>query len=162
MDRQSLAPLIERLKANPEKFVDFMMKFELNLEKPDPRRSWASINAGDYDIACFLAISALPSVWSIFATHIVVRQQQISALTIGLSYFFGGLIPLLPYAYARNAVHGLLYSCIITFICLLAFGYVKSYFVAPERAGWNAMHTALVGAAAAGTAYATVYFFKEE
>ena len=39
LDAQSLAPLIEKLVNNPEKFIDFMMKFELNLEKPDPARS---------------------------------------------------------------------------------------------------------------------------
>lgn len=40
LDRQALQPLIDQLKSDPEKFVDFMMKFELNLECPDPRRSW--------------------------------------------------------------------------------------------------------------------------
>ena len=33
----------EAVKNNPDKFVDFMMKFELNLEKPDPSRSWVPI-----------------------------------------------------------------------------------------------------------------------
>ncbi|CAG8435827.1 6879_t:CDS:10 [Diversispora eburnea] len=42
IDTNSLTPLIEKLTSNPEKFVDFMMKFELNLEKPDPSRAWKS------------------------------------------------------------------------------------------------------------------------
>jgi VIT1/CCC1 family predicted Fe2+/Mn2+ transporter len=42
LDRQSVLPMIERLKADPEKWVDFMMKFELNLEKPDAQREWVS------------------------------------------------------------------------------------------------------------------------
>jgi hypothetical protein len=29
-----------RFRQNSEKFVDFMMRFELNLELPDPNRSW--------------------------------------------------------------------------------------------------------------------------
>ncbi|CAG8542800.1 1182_t:CDS:2 [Paraglomus occultum] len=121
LDRQSLAPVIEKLRANPEKFVDFMMRFELNLERPDPRRSW------------------------------------ISALTIGLSYFVGGLIPLVPYLFFDSTQIGLIWSSIVTLLCLLIFGYAKSYYVAPESAGWNAIQTALVGAAAAGFAYAAIY-----
>jgi hypothetical protein len=40
LDRATIQPLIDKLKSNPEQFVDFMMKFELGLEMPDPRRSW--------------------------------------------------------------------------------------------------------------------------
>jgi hypothetical protein len=39
LDEATVTPIIEKLKGNPEKFVDFMMKFELNLERPDPSRS---------------------------------------------------------------------------------------------------------------------------
>lgn len=31
-------PVVESLKKRPDKWVDFMMRFELGLEKPDPRR----------------------------------------------------------------------------------------------------------------------------
>lgn len=44
LDRQTLQPLIEKLKSDPVKFVDFMMRFELNLEMPDPNRSWVTIH----------------------------------------------------------------------------------------------------------------------
>lgn len=46
LDRQTLQPLIDKLKSDPEKFVDFMMRFELNLEMPDPHRSWVSKKEG--------------------------------------------------------------------------------------------------------------------
>jgi VIT1/CCC1 family predicted Fe2+/Mn2+ transporter len=36
------APLIDALKARPEAWVDFMMRFELGLEKPDPKRAVVS------------------------------------------------------------------------------------------------------------------------
>lgn len=42
LDRQTIQPIIEKLKSDPQKFVDFMMKFELNLEMPDPHRSWVN------------------------------------------------------------------------------------------------------------------------
>ncbi|MGI8787803.1 MAG: VIT1/CCC1 transporter family protein [Pyrinomonadaceae bacterium] len=35
-------PIVESLAARPADFVDFMMRFELGLEKPDPRRAWQS------------------------------------------------------------------------------------------------------------------------
>ena len=39
LDRASIEPMFVRFRENSEKFVDFMMKFELNLEMPDPNRS---------------------------------------------------------------------------------------------------------------------------
>ena len=35
-------PFMDALKKDPEKWVDFMMRFELGLEKPDPKRSYIS------------------------------------------------------------------------------------------------------------------------
>jgi VIT1/CCC1 family predicted Fe2+/Mn2+ transporter len=36
------APIVEALSKRPEAFVDFMMRFELGLERPDPRRALVS------------------------------------------------------------------------------------------------------------------------
>lgn len=36
------APLVQALAANPEAWVNFMMRFELGLEEPDPQRAWKS------------------------------------------------------------------------------------------------------------------------
>ncbi|CAO3694810.1 unnamed protein product [Rhizopus stolonifer] len=126
LDRQTIQPIIEKLKANPQKFVDFMMKFELNLEMPDPRRSW------------------------------------ISALTIGLSYFVGGLIPLLPYFFMDDATLALYVSVAVTSLTLLIFGYIKSRLVNPRGAVWGAFQTLLIGAVAAGASYGIVYFLPQE
>ncbi len=42
-----LAPVIAHFRANPQQWVDFMMRFELGLEKPQPRRAlWSSITIG--------------------------------------------------------------------------------------------------------------------
>ncbi|KAI8391157.1 Ccc1 family [Radiomyces spectabilis] len=126
LDRETIQPIIDKLKANPEKFVDFMMKFELNLEMPDPRRSW------------------------------------ISALTIGLSYFVGGLIPLLPYIFIDDATLALYVSVAVTSLTLLIFGYVKSRLVNPKGALWGAIQTLLIGALAAGASYGIVYLLPSE
>jgi VIT1/CCC1 family predicted Fe2+/Mn2+ transporter len=37
-----LKPVVDALRKRPEAWVDFMMRFELGLEKPDPRRALAS------------------------------------------------------------------------------------------------------------------------
>ncbi len=36
---EAATPLVEALRRNPEGWVDFMMRFELGLERPDPRRA---------------------------------------------------------------------------------------------------------------------------
>ncbi|GAA5806785.1 hypothetical protein MFLAVUS_000133 [Mucor flavus] len=126
LDRDTIQPLIEKLKSDPQKFVDFMMKFELNLEMPDPNRSW------------------------------------ISALTIGLSYFIGGLIPLLPYYFFENARYALYISGAVTLLTLLIFGYIKSRLVNPNGAVWGAIQTMLIGAVAAGASYGIVYLLPQE
>jgi len=35
-------PIVEELRKHPDRWVDFMMRFELGLEKPDPRRALIS------------------------------------------------------------------------------------------------------------------------
>lgn len=37
-----IAPIVEDLSRRPEAWVDFMMRFELGLEEPDPGRAWKS------------------------------------------------------------------------------------------------------------------------
>lgn len=44
LDRESMEPMMIRFRQNSEKFIDFMMRFELNLELPDPNRSWVRKN----------------------------------------------------------------------------------------------------------------------
>jgi VIT1/CCC1 family predicted Fe2+/Mn2+ transporter len=75
-----------------------------------------------------------------------------SALTIGLSYIAGGILPLAPYALGLPVNTALLASVVVTLLALLVFGAVKGRFtgVPPLRA---AIQTALVGGIAAGAAY---------
>ncbi len=42
VEKHELKPLVDALKRNPVAWVDFMMKFELCLEKPDVNRSYIS------------------------------------------------------------------------------------------------------------------------
>ncbi len=109
--------IAREMAKKPKQWVDFMMRFELGLERPDKNR----------------------------AHH--------SALVIAISYIVGGLIPLSAYFFTESAQEGLIYSSIITLICLVVFGLVKSKLTGqPPLKG--AMRVTLIGAAAAAAAFA--------
>ena len=75
-----------------------------------------------------------------------------SALTIALSYAFGGLIPLFPYMLAKKVQTGLLISIAVTLLALFIFGYIKGRITGlrPWRGG---VQTILIGGVAAGAAF---------
>lgn len=104
------------LSKRPEAWIDFMMRFELGLEEPDPKRALKS------------------------------------ALTIGLSYIAGGMIPLTPYMLISNARSALLLSVAVTLVALLIFGYVKGRFTG-ARPVRSALQTMLIGGLAAAAAF---------
>lgn len=76
-----------------------------------------------------------------------------SAITIGLSYIVGGIIPLSPYILVSSSQHALIYSCIITLISLFIFGYFKSKLTG-QPAFTGALKVVVIGALAAGAAFA--------
>lgn len=53
-------------------------------------------------------------------------RQMTSALTIGILYFLGGFVPLIPYFFANNVGTGLAVSCFVMALTLFVFGYVKT------------------------------------
>jgi vacuolar iron transporter family protein len=53
------ARLVEALKRNPEEWVNFMMRFELGLEKPEPRRALRSAAT----IAASYVVGGLVPLW---------------------------------------------------------------------------------------------------
>ncbi|KAL5602185.1 hypothetical protein FOBRF1_009718 [Fusarium oxysporum] len=87
-----------------------------------------------------------------------VHRAWISAVTMGLSYFIGGLIPMIPYFVMSRVREALFVSIGITVAVLLVFGYVKNYVaIRNHRAGvWGAVQTLVIGMLAAGTSYAIV------
>lgn len=87
-----------------------------------------------------------------------VHRAWISAVTMGLSYFIGGLIPMIPYFVMDRVREALFVSIGITVAVLLVFGYVKNYVaIRNHRAGvWGALQTLVIGMLAAGTSYAIV------
>jgi VIT1/CCC1 family predicted Fe2+/Mn2+ transporter len=87
-------------------------------------------------------------------------RMYMSALTIGMGYLIGGIIPLMPYFFIPHAKVALIYSAIVTGITLLVFGAVKTH-VSGAKGGWGgyawgAISTLLVGGMAAAAAYLIV------
>lgn len=76
------APIVQALQKRPEAWVDFMMRFELGLEKPDPRRALTSALtiAGAYIAGGFIPLSpyllipvaSTALVWSVCLTLIAL------------------------------------------------------------------------------------------
>lgn len=117
--------IVEELAKDKDKWVSFMMRYELGLEKPDIHRA---------------------------------RQ---SALTIGVSYIVGGIVPLSTYfsIFTDNAQEGFKYSCIVTALCLFIFGYFKTKIIGqPPLKG--AFKVLFIGALAAASAYAIAHLIN--
>ena len=59
LTHQESMPIVNSLAARPKDFVDFMMRFELGLEKPNPRRAWQSAITigGSYIIGGMIPLS---------------------------------------------------------------------------------------------------------
>ena len=87
------------------------------------------------------------------------NRARNSALTIGVSYIVGGLIPLLPYVFLRNVHTGLIVSVIVTLLALLVFGYIKSR-VTGQAPLKGAVNTMVIGAQAAGAAFLIASLFQ--
>lgn len=113
----------QEIAKDKNKWVEFMMKYELGLEKPDP------------------------------------NQARKSALTIGISYALGGMVPLLPYFFTSTPFEGLIWSAVTTLICLFIFGYFKSK--ATGQHPWlGALKVTLIGAVAAAAAFGVAKLFE--
>jgi len=59
LTRAEAAPVVEALTKKPKEWVDFMMRFELGLEEPDPKRALQSALtiAGSYIAGGFIPLS---------------------------------------------------------------------------------------------------------
>jgi VIT1/CCC1 family predicted Fe2+/Mn2+ transporter len=80
------------------------------------------------------------------------RQAPKSAVTISSAYAVGGLIPLSAYFFTDTPAQGLVWSAVITLVCLLVFGFFKSR-ITGQPAVAGAIKMAAVGALAAAAAF---------
>lgn len=113
---KTLDSAVDAITSNPGTWIHFMLRNELDLERPEPARA------------------------------------RNSALTIGLSYVAGGILPLVPYAMRLPVPVALAWSATLTLVALLIFGAAKGK-VTGIRMLRAAVETAVVGSLAAGSAY---------
>ncbi len=80
------------------------------------------------------------------------NRARNSALTIGISYIVGGIVPLFPYFLTDNPITGLKYSAAVTVGCLFIFGYFKSILTGQPPL-WGGVKITMIGALAASAAF---------
>ena len=90
-----IAPVVDAIRADRKRWVDFMMRFELGLERPDPkraRRSAATI-AGSYIAGGFIPL----------APYMLVRNVSTALfVSVGVT-----LIALFAFGYVKGHFTGL-------------------------------------------------------
>jgi vacuolar iron transporter family protein len=120
LTQQECAPVVDALRKRPKDWVDFMMKFELGLEEPDPKRAVMSaatiggayIAGGCIPLAPYMFISAASSalLYSILVTLIALaafgyikgRYTGTSQLRSAMqTLIIGGLAAAVAFAIAR-------------------------------------------------------------
>ena len=123
LSAESQETIVNEMVKDEDKWVDFMMRFELGLEKPD------------------------------------IHRAKKSAFNIGGAYIVGGIIPLMGYILTKTPAEGLLDSSIITVVCLLIFGYLKSR-VTGQNPIAGAIKVTSIGIIAATAAYFIAKIFS--
>src|SRR5215471_1422124 len=92
------APLVEALAKHPKKWVDFMMRFELGLEKPDPKRALVSA----FTIAAsYIAGGLIPL--SPYIAVAYLRRSVSSALLLSVVFT---LLALLVFGFIKGRYTG--------------------------------------------------------
>lgn len=83
---EEAAPVVEALRKRPEAWVDFMMRFELGLERPDPARAlWSALTIGGaYAVGGFI-----PLFPYMVTKHSLAALAVSSAVTIAALAVFG-------------------------------------------------------------------------
>ena len=92
------APIVAALRKRPEAWVDFMMRFELGLEKPDPRRALSSaltiggayVAGGFIPLAPYMALASAPMALTVSVVVTVVAL----GLFGWIKGRFTGMVPL--------------------------------------------------------------------
>jgi VIT1/CCC1 family predicted Fe2+/Mn2+ transporter len=79
-------PVVSALRRNPHAWVDFMMRFELGLEKPDPSRA---LSSGLTIAGAYIAGGLIPLSPYIFMMNVRTALAVSVAVTIVALAFFG-------------------------------------------------------------------------
>lgn len=94
VDATASAPVVAALAAHPRAWVDFMMRFELGLEAPDPRRAFAS--------ALTIALSYIAGGLIPLAPYLALAEAR-TALAVSVAVT---LAALLVFGYVKGRFTG--------------------------------------------------------
>jgi VIT1/CCC1 family predicted Fe2+/Mn2+ transporter len=78
------APIVEALSNNPKKWVDFMMRFELGLEKPDPKRAFVSALTIATSYVAGGLIPLAPYIVAVYVSHMNVSTALLFSIALTL------------------------------------------------------------------------------
>ncbi len=98
-------PVVKALKRNPPAWVDFMMKFELGLEKPDPKRARNSALtiAISYIVGGFIPLS--PYMFIHNASSAIIYSVVLTIIALGIfGYVKGRFIGTFPFKNALQTI----------------------------------------------------------
>jgi vacuolar iron transporter family protein len=92
------APVVEALRRRPEAWVDFMMRFELGLERPDPKRALLSalsiagayVGGGLIPLAPYMTLASAPAA---LASSVVLTLGALAVFGY-IKGHFTGTVPL--------------------------------------------------------------------
>jgi VIT1/CCC1 family predicted Fe2+/Mn2+ transporter len=80
------APVVRALRQRPQAWVDFMMRFELGLERPDPARAvWSALTIG----GAYALGGIIPLAPYMLLSHPVTALAVSSVLTLAALVIFG-------------------------------------------------------------------------
>jgi VIT1/CCC1 family predicted Fe2+/Mn2+ transporter len=94
LTEEQITPIVEQLRGRPQTWVDFMMRFELGLQKPDPKRALISaLTIG----GAYILGGVIPLAPYMLISHTI--------LALGLSIFVT-LIALMIFGYIKGRFTG--------------------------------------------------------
>jgi vacuolar iron transporter family protein len=105
LSAETSKPIVDALRKRPDAWVDFMMRFELGLEKPDPKRALASAAtiAGAYIAGGFIPLSPYLIASTVSEALPVSILVTLTALTV-FGYIKGRFTGVLPVRSALQTV----------------------------------------------------------
>jgi len=107
---QQIEPIVAAIISDEKRWIDFMMKYELNLEKPDPKR--AVVSAATIGLS-YVAGGLIPLAPYFFVTDLTTALTASVSLTLTALVIFGAIkarftgIPILRGAMQTALIGGL-------------------------------------------------------
>ena len=99
LSHEESAPIVEALSKHPKKWVDFMMRFELGLEKPDPKRAFISAFTIAASYVAGGLIPLAPYIVSVYANNVSITTALF--FSVGLT-----LLALLVFGFIKGRFTG--------------------------------------------------------